>query len=379
MKRLGLRYWFVSVLSALLLGGCVHEWPDENATVPVRLDLSFATAMPLYTTINLNSRVDVSDYDVRYIVSVYRGGSGARSIDRDELYRFTFTKDNVATLDHSLSMDIHPGEYTFLVWADYVRAGSTEDLYYDTSDFEEIKLQGNHVGNNDFRDAFRGEASAVVGYSSEPVPVEMERPLAKFNFISVDLPEFISRVLAMIQQREQEKKAEQEALAANSDNSLGSDSNGLDDEDGVGADEDYLSNGSLADEGTKGETRVNLENFTVVFSYFGSMPSSFNMFTNQPADVSYNVTFESRIAQISENEAELGFDYVFVNGHQSWVNVGIAVYDEEGVKVSSTNPVEVPIVRSKLTTVRHTFLTSMTSEGVTVHPDFDGDHPYVVP
>ncbi|MBR2060526.1 MAG: hypothetical protein IJ979_01170, partial [Tidjanibacter sp.] len=78
-------------------------------------------------------------------------------------------------------------------------------------------------------------------------------------------------------------------------------------------------------------------------------------------------------------EAELGFDYVFVNGHQSWVNVSIAVYDEEGVKVSSTNPIEVPIVRSKLTTVRHTFLTSMTSEGVTVHPDFDGDHPYVVP
>lgn len=379
MKRLGLRYWFVSVLSALLLGGCVHEWPDENATVPVRLDLSFATAMSLHTTVTLNSRADASDYDVRYIVSVYRGGSGARSIDRDELYRFTFTKDNVATLDHSLSMDIHPGEYTFLVWADYVRAGSAEDLFYNTSDFAEIKLQGNHEGNNDFRDAFRGEVSAVVGYSYEPVPVQMERPLAKFNFISTDLPEFISRVLIMIQQREQEKKAEQEALVANSENSTGLDNDGLTENDGAGADEDYLSNGSLAYEGTKGETRVNLENFTVVFSYFGSMPSSFNMFTNQPADVSYNVTFDSRIAQISENEAELGFDYVFVNGNQSLVNVSIAVYDEEGVKVSSTNPVEVPIVRSKLTTVRNTFLTSMTSEGVTVHPDFDGDLPYEVP
>lgn len=370
-----LKYGVVCLLSFVLFGGCVHEFPDEGATVPFTLNLSFDTALPLYTVVDAGSRSDAADYDIRYIVSVYPGAVGASKVDRTELYRFTFTKDNVATLDHSLMMDILPGEYTFLVWSDYVRAGSVDDLFYNTSDFQEIKLQGEHKGNTDFRDAFRGEAVAEVGYSSEPVEVAMERPLAKYNFISTDLPEFITRVSALMEAREK-KKAEEEQIADAYGYSLSNE--GADDEDGVGSD-GSKSDGGLTDEGTKGETRVNLDSFTVVFSYSGSMPSSFNMFTNQPADVSQGVEFSSKIKQIGETEAELGFDYIFVNGNESLSSVRITVYDEEGVEVSKTNPIEFPIVRSKLTTIRSTFLTSIASEGVTVKPDFDGDHPYVVP
>ena len=56
------------------------------------------------------------------------------------------------------------GKYRFLVWADYVVHGTETDLYYNTSNFEEIILadRQNHTGSTDRRDAFRGEKEAEV-------------------------------------------------------------------------------------------------------------------------------------------------------------------------------------------------------------------------
>ena len=56
------------------------------------------------------------------------------------------------------------GKYRFLVWADYVVHGTKTDLYYNTSNFEEIILadRQNHTGSTDRRDAFRGEKDPVL-------------------------------------------------------------------------------------------------------------------------------------------------------------------------------------------------------------------------
>ena len=84
------------------------------------------------------------------------------------------------------------GKYRFLVWVDYVVHGTKADLYYNTSNFEEIILadRQNHTGSTDRRDAFRGEKEAEVYDNPEltanstrstavnRIEVEMERPLA---------------------------------------------------------------------------------------------------------------------------------------------------------------------------------------------------------
>ena len=41
--------------------------------------------------------------------------------------------------------------------------------------------------------------------------------------------------------------------------------------------------------------------------------------------------------------------------------------------MSSTNPINVPIVRSKMTVVKGEFLTSKATGGVTINPSYDGD------
>ena len=56
----------------------------------------------------------------------------------------------------------------------------------------------------------------------------------------------------------------------------------------------------------------------------------------------------------------------------------VEVYDAEGKLLSSSRPVDVPLMRSKLTTVVGNFLTSDASGGVFVSPGYNGDHNIVV-
>lgn len=81
---------------------------------------------------------------------------------------------------------------------------------------------------------------------------------------------------------------------------------------------------------------------------------------------------------LSESDTELGHDMVLVNGHGSSVSVRLEVFDRDGTLLSSTNPIDVPIVRNKLTVVRGHFLTTSASGGIGVVTKFDGEYNYEV-
>ncbi len=100
------------------------------------------------------------------------------------------------------------------------------------------------------------------------------------------------------------------------------------------------------------------------------------MFTNRPADAWTGLTFEGRMIQLDKDNAELGFDYVFVNGHESSVTVSVEIYDRDGTLLSRSQPVSVPLVRNKVTIVRGKFLTVKAEGGVSIDADFDGEYNY---
>ncbi len=323
----------------------IHEFPETagEETVTFTLRLGCMTDMPLHQVVDYSTRAsDPAElYDIRYTVNAYCCDE-EMNYDRESDYCFTVTKDEIDELDHTLELELAPGVYHFIVWVDYVDDGCADDKYYDTSNFEEICLLGEHCGCTEFRDAFYGTADAEVSADNTETQVTMERPMARYNFVSNDLGEFITRVLQM--------RAEKAAL-----------------EGGDPA--------SVDDEGTRA---VNLDDFKVVFKYTGFMPSSFNPFTNKPSDAATGVKFESTLSQINDSDVELGFDYVFVNGSESKVPVAVEIYDKDGTLISSTDPVDVPVVRSKYTTVRGNFLTSDASGSVGIDPGFDGEWNYEV-
>lgn len=307
------------VLFSLFVQSCdVHEFPLPP--VPFVLHLDYDTDMPLHKVVEHDQPTRAAaqeQYDVRYVVKVFDGN---KADSRETLYDFVFTKDDISVPDSSLTVTIPRGDYRFVIWSDYVLQGTDADLFYRTDVFDRLTLSdGEHAGSTDMRDAFLGSVTARVSADCAEATVAMARPLAKFNFVSTDLDEFLSRT---------------------------------DDE--------------------------SLENYTVMFRYNGFMPSVYNPYTLARVSAETGVSFRSTLKQLESGEAELGFDYVFADDSESCVSVSVEIYDAAGKMLSRFRPVDVPLVRSRLTTVKAAFLTSEAGGGVSVSPDYEGNHTIVI-
>ena len=356
MKKI-LRYISVCVISFLSFAGCdVHEFPEEGKDlVPFLLHLDFSTEMPFYKEIPYtrsgdDTKVNVPDHSVRYLVNAYRTDNVVGE-NRIPDTTFVFVNENIDQLDYTARLELTEGDWTFRVWCDYVDVGSTKDKYYNTSDFSEIILmdRNNHSGSNDFRDAFRGTSSATVLnpllYSGDDASAidnqataQMVRPMGKYKFVSNDVETFIANVTQKMKERGQ--------FSAD-----------------IGTDQAF----------DKIIQSISLGEYSVIFRYSAFMPCSFNMFTDKPADSWTNMTFRSQLSIEEGMDVNLGYDYIFVNGTETTLSIAVEVYDKEGELLSSTNPIQVPIVRSKLTLVKGEFLSSIANGGVAINPGYDGD------
>lgn len=354
----------------------VHEWP-EPTPADVIVNLDFDTQMPQYKVLNeegTRASHDGRDYDIRYTIAAYRLLQDGSYAEEPFLLK-VFSKDEIEELNASFRFSIDEGSYRFYVWTDFVLAGTQSDYFYNTTSFRRISLQGVHEGNNDFRDAFSGSADLKVirrGSRETPstVTVQMRRPLAKFEFITTDLQEFITKTIeAMIRKEEAEAAAK-----AGETKSEGGDNP----EDITPIESDTKADGDTKTGDTKTPV-VDLEKYTVVFFYSGYMPNAYNMMEGKPCDSATGVKFSSAISTIDNHDARLGFDYVFVNGEESSVMVTVALYDEEGTQLSISRQIEVPLKRSMLTTVRGSFLMQNTGGGVAIDPGFEDEFNIYIP
>lgn len=344
----------LAACALLCITSCaVHEWP-EPSPADVIVNLDFDTQLPQYKVLNeegTRASHDGRDYDIRYTIAAYRLLQDGSYAEEPFLLK-VFSRDEIEELNATFRFSIDEGSYRFYVWTDFVLAGTQSDYFYNTTNFRRISLQGAHEGNNDFRDAFSGSADLKVirrGSKETPstVTVQMRRPLAKFEFITTDLQEFITKTIeAMIRKEEAEAAAKA---------------------------------GETKSEGDTKTPVVDLEKYTVVFFYSGYMPNAYNMMEGKPCDSATGVKFSSAISAIDNHDARLGFDYVFVNGKESSVMVTVALYDEEGTQLSISNQIEVPIKRSMLTTVRGSFLMQNTGGGVAIDPGFEDEFNIYIP
>lgn len=357
--------YLITCLSILLLSACdVHEWPETPEFVKMHLRLNYETDMTewehLYDGAEVIEQGYGETYDnhrhygkIRYIVRTYPVSEKTRATS-DYTQEFVFTKDISEGYDHEVTLDLLPGNYNVMVWSDLIQT-SSDNPFHNADNFAEIRLQGDHKGSNDYRDAFRGSncislVADIMGHLPDTLDISMQRPLAKFEFVTNDVMEFI------------DKESVRAASKAN------------------GNDAASKANGNKAVSNDDSPTRaVNIEDYRVVFYYVGFMPDAYSMNTDKPVDSSTGVMFESRLRKISESEATMGFDYVFVNGKKSAVTVQIGIYNNEGRQLSLTEPIEVPLKRSHHTIMTGMFLMSEASGGVSINPDFDGDHNLIFP
>ncbi len=342
--------YLIICLPMLLLSACdVHEWPETPELVKLHLRLNYETDMTewehLYDGASVIEQGYGETYDnhrdygkIRYIVRTYPVSEKMRTTS-DYTQEFVFTKDISEGYNHEVTLDLLPGNYNVMVWSDLVQT-SGDSHFHNADNFAEITLQGDHKGNNDYRDAFRGSGNIsfvadIVEHTPDVLDITMQRPLAKYEFLTTDLKEFIDKEYEYLQKE-------------------------------------------AATRGEAPPTRVNTDDYKVVFYYSGYMPNTYNMNTDKPIDSKMGIMFESKLEILSENEASLGFDYVFVNGKKSAVTVQIGLYDKEDRQLALSEPINVPLQRSHHTILKGSFLMQEASGGITINPDFDGNHNIVI-
>ena len=329
-----LSYLTIILLSLVAVACDVHEWPEPKGNQLFTLRLDYDTDFTVWN--QEYSRTDDLPYSryaqptgiMTYIVRAFP--LSGESVEKDNYQEIVFERDVTAGYNCQTELDLAPGKYRIMVWS-HLKENEKSIHYYDADDFSAIRLSGDHTGNTDYREAFRGTLDInIKGFTvdkDEENPggtVLMQRPMAKFEFVSTDLEEFLQRE--------------------------------------TGSDIPQGDIGSL------------LDNYDVVFYYPMYMPNTYNMHTDKPEDSATGINFDSAFHPFNDAEISLGFDYVFVNGVESSVTVQIAVFRKrDGKRVSATPPIRVPLRRNYHTVMRGSFLLSQSSGGVGINPDFNGD------
>ena len=328
-----------AVASAAFMSSCVHEFPEKGEARKLVLHISHDTDWTYHDMTITRGDIPAPAIDgfnpgARYHIRVYPKGS------QDVLIQETqFVSDDLTRGDFTMTLQVPPGSYDLYVWSDYADLGTKNSYFFNSGNFGAIVYSEPYNGNNELRDAFRGAVSFDIDSNIdanyyEEVWVQLERPLARYEFIATDLEKFIE------DETTRTEGAQQAATKAS------------------------------PDDPTRG---LPLDQYRVKMIYAAYMPSKFNNFTDRPIDSSVGQTYSAKIVRLNDKEARLGFDYVMVNGRESSVKVQLEVYDPKDEPVARISPIDVPTKRSMNTTVRGKFLTSKVSGGVGINPDFNGE------
>lgn len=206
MKKIGnAMYGLFGLFGAFALAGCQNETlPADGVAADGEGNVMFTLSAPeametTRATLGANSNsalggltnVDFSQYDLRYQLAVYRvDGTGADATYTQVVApQVKIVADGYEPVTYTLRLTPNRS-YRAVAWADFVREGQTEDLYYDTSDFENIhqaNLPLQYVINEESKDAYFGSKDVKVGNTDTPATsFELKRPFAKLRVVTTD-------------------------------------------------------------------------------------------------------------------------------------------------------------------------------------------------
>lgn len=185
-------------LSALCFAGCQNELETVSGAGSgeermVRIALEAPEAMALtraggagYTNSAKGgvTNVDRTQYDLGYKLAVY-DAKGNTVVVEPMTQTVKGAGTNATTFDVAL---VEGQEYKFVAWADFVTAGSTADLHYDTADLTAISCKdaADKQLNDESRDAYFVTKNLTVN-AAQGVSLTLRRPFAKVRVVANDV------------------------------------------------------------------------------------------------------------------------------------------------------------------------------------------------
>ena len=286
-------------LAVLTMTGCdktVLEFPENGGIDPTLVNVNLTLAIdPKIESYEPSERSKVSEadlHDVRWIVEVFRDEIGGDLVEQRVL-----SCEQAVDGHHTIrtSLTLHAARYQIVAWMDYVDDGSTADKYYHVNSLSSISVPeaGDYIGNEDHKDAYIAQQEIdLKDYrdrwnATADATVTLQRPMAKIEFITTDIDKFLDELAA--------RRAKAGTIAENL----------------------LVKNPDLS------TIRVQVE-------YSGYFPSGFNAYTNKPNDARTGMSFGCNMTPLTDKEAHLASDYIFVNGSESAVKVDLTIRDSEG-------------------------------------------------
>lgn len=313
--------WIFMMLS-LIFVSCVHEYPEDEGIDPTNVDvrLTLSTKEPF----QLVSRSNETSGYMHYIVEIYKDDYEGTPVLRKEA---TVEKQGDGTSVLNLELPLHGAHYKVAAWASIVGDKDGNGGIFATSKLSEVTFVGDYQGNMRDKECYDARFDldlSKAGWNEQrTVSQELTTPMAGIEIISTDLDVFAQTLI---------RNAGRSILAA-----------------------DWWSD------------------FYLNWSYDLYFPTSYNVYTGMPNKASTQVAFRSDIKQISDKEASLGYDFVFVNGKTSTQSITLALYNKGNTLLNTYGGINANLERGKLTVIKGEYLTRKHSSGTGIDPEFDGE------
>lgn len=328
-------------ISGILAASCVHQWPEAPQKRAAYITLHHELPWDLidYHWQQGASRPtrgdETGDWDTLYIFSVCREDE-----PEAEVMRWTELRSGTDLEDFTVAVDLPAGRYDIWVWSCHIQRPGGLSPFYDYRNAPgEITLCRPYIGDTRMKDAFQGKLNVDIRETIlEEPPYEYEvtlhRPLGAYAFVATDLADFAVR-----------ERSRTGAPAS----------------EGIGP------------EGPMQTPALNLEGYTARVHYTGFLPWVYSVFRNRPIDSQTGISYDAPLRTLNQDEALICFDYILINGAQTSVNVAIEIFDPQGNAAATIPTLNIPLLRNRATIVRGEFLTSESTGGLGISPEFDGE------
>lgn len=305
--------FFVAIIT-----GCttVHEFPEfvppaETAEVTIAIDINMAFDSD--TIFQTYSQMLTGDYDVRYIVDIYKKDDSRQNGVTDKVLRITKTENTIISngiyqIKDTVQLPID--KYEIMVWMDFVDKGTTTDKYYKTTDLQEISViqqSGGNSGYNTTKDAFAGKdimdltpylGQTVINHSTV---VDTKRPFAIYEIRTTDIDEY---------------RTYHQTLSYSS-------------------------------------IQPNITN--VLYNLY--FPMGYNAYLFAPDNLQTNIHYTYDIVETTpDKEAILASDLVFVEDDTFYL-VDFEIISADGRRINTVQGLKIELKRNKRTIIRSEFLT----------------------
>ena len=176
-------------LAALVLGlaSCQTEPEGFGVVTGGEVDTVVTVSLPAATRSSEQSgleNVAATQFDLRYILEVYDVKSeNVRVLREVKPYEVTET-----TVTFPVRL-IAGRDYKFVVWADFVANGSTEDNFYNTQEgLWNVTVNENAwTAMTEARDAYTSFVDVTNYSGTQPINLELTRPFGKLRVVTTDI------------------------------------------------------------------------------------------------------------------------------------------------------------------------------------------------